>query len=347
MTIRVLIVDDSPTIRRMIRARIDADPRMVVAGEAADPLIAREMIKSLNPDVLTLDVEMPRMDGIAFLEKLMRLRPMPVVMVSTLTHRGSAAALEALSLGAVDCIGKGNGSDLATSFSGLADTIAIAAKASLRGRGVRLVSAPPQRFDWNGRIVLIGSSTGGVDAIETVLSGYPALCPPTLITQHMPPTFLASFAARLAQKFAPQVALAEEGAPIEPGRVYLAPGGDHHLVVSGGATPHCRLITSDKVNGHRPSVDVLFESALSIANRCLCVLLTGMGRDGSAAMLRMRREGAECLAQDEASCVVFGMPRAALELGAACASVPLNDMAARILAATSAVPAKPGLGALA
>ncbi|MBW6506997.1 MAG: chemotaxis response regulator protein-glutamate methylesterase [Rhodobacteraceae bacterium] len=328
----------------MIRARVDSDPRMVVVGEASDPFIAREMIKSLNPDVLTLDVEMPRMDGIAFLEKLMRLRPMPVVMVSTLTQRGSAAALEALSLGAVDCVGKADGGDLAASFSGLADTIAMAARASLRGRAARQASPPPQRFQWNGRFVLIGSSTGGVDAIETVLSGYPALCPPTLITQHMPASFLANFAARLAQKFAPQVALAEAGAPIAPGHVYLAPGGGHHLALSGEAAPHCRLVASDKVNGHRPSVDVLFDSALPIASRCLCVLLTGMGRDGSAAMLRMRREGAECLAQDEASSVVFGMPRAAIELGAASAAVPLNDMAARILAVTGAATPEHGRG---
>lgn len=339
MPLRVLIVDDSPTIRRLIRARIDADPRLVAVGEASDPFDAREKIKVLNPDVLTLDVEMPRMDGIAFLEKLMRLRPMPVVMVSTLTHRGSAAALEALSLGAVECIGKGGGIELSESFAGLADTLVMAASARLRGAGARATAAPPRDFCWNGRIVLVGSSTGGVDAIESLLSGYPAICPPTLITQHMPASFLASFAARLAQKFAPRVALATDGARIEPGQVYLAPGGEHHLALEPGQVPRCRLHAGDKVNGHRPSVDVLFDAALPLAQRSLCVLLTGMGRDGAAAMARMRAAGARCLAQDEASSVVYGMPRAAIELGGAEESVPLGDMSSRILTLTDSATA--------
>ena len=331
MPVRVLIVDDSPTIRRLIKARIDADPRLVAVGEASDPFDAREKIKALNPDVLTLDVEMPRMDGIAFLEKLMRLRPMPVVMVSTLTHRGSAAALEALSLGAVDCIGKGDGADLAESFAGLADTLVVAAAARLRSAAPRRFTAPPHDYHWNGRIVLVGSSTGGVDAIETMLASFPVNCPPTLITQHMPASFLASFAARLAQKFAPRVTLANDGDLIAPGKVFLAPGGDHHLEIEPGQAPRCRLRAGEKVNGHRPSVDVMFDAALPLAHRCLCVLLTGMGRDGAAAMARMRAAGARCLAQDEASSVVYGMPRAAVELGGAEFSVPLGDMASRVL----------------
>ncbi len=288
MPVRVLIVDDSPTIRRLIRARIDADPRLVAVGEAFDPFDAREKIKALNPDELTLDVEMPRMDGIAFLEKLMRLRPMPVVMVSTLTHRGSAAALEALSLGAVDCVGKGSGADLASSFDTLADTLVMAASARPRVGAHMPATTVTKGYRWSGRYVLIGSSTGGVDAIETLLAGYPPLCPPTLITQHMPAGFLASFATRLAQKFAPHIALAHDGAPLEPGHVYLAPGGAHHLALDAGPIPRCRLIAGDTVNGHRPSVDVLFDSAQAMAERSLCVLLTGMGRDGAAAMARMR-----------------------------------------------------------
>ncbi|MDP3862926.1 MAG: chemotaxis response regulator protein-glutamate methylesterase [Phaeovulum sp.] len=334
MPVRVLIVDDSPTIRRLIRARIGADPRLTVVGEASDAFEAREKIKALNPDVLTLDVEMPRMDGLAFLEKLMRLRPMPVVMVSTLTERGGAAALEALSLGAVECIGKGGGSALAASFEHLPDILIMAAKARLHGAGARAIAAPPADYSWNGRLVLIGASTGGVDALETLLAGYPAHCPPTLITQHMPPSFLASFAARLAQKFAPRVLLAEDGMPIEPGHVYLAPGGAYHLALAAATPPRCRLISAEPVNGHRPSVDVLFDSALPLAPMCLSVLLTGMGRDGAAAMLRLRQNGARCLAQDEASSVVFGMPRAALHIGAAEAAVPIADMARQILALT-------------
>lgn len=328
---RVLIVDDSPTIRRLIRARLATDPRLVVVGEAADAYEAREKIKALQPDVLTLDVEMPRMSGLEFLEKLMRLRPMPVVMISTLTHKGAKAALEALSLGAVDCIGKPAGPEAHGGFGDLADTLVMAAGARLRDPGPRPAIGQGVDFHWNGRVVLVGSSTGGVDALETVLAGYPANCPPTLITQHMPEGFLASFAQRLAGRIAPRMSLAKDGAPLLQGHVYLAPGGETHLTVRAAEPPVCRLISGDKRSGHRPSVDVLFESAVPIANRVISVLLTGMGRDGAEGMAALRRGGAHCLAQDEVSCVVFGMPRAALENGAAEAAVPLTRMASEIL----------------
>ncbi|MBZ4022423.1 chemotaxis response regulator protein-glutamate methylesterase [Rhodobacter sp. TJ_12] len=328
---RVLIVDDSPTIRALLHNQLSQDPRIEVVGEACDPFDAREKIKALSPDVLTLDVEMPRMNGLEFLEKLMRLRPMPVVMISTETQKGSAAALEALSLGAVECIGKPSFGQLADTFAHLADLLVVAANARLRSPGPRAQIAPAVDFNWNGHYVLIGSSTGGVDALETYLSSYPRNCPPTLITQHMPEGFLASFARRLDSKMQPTVSLAQEGAPLAPGHVYLAPGGDYHLAVSGREAPKCHLIASEKRNGHRPSVEVLFDSAVPIARRCVGVMLTGMGKDGAEAMVRLRQAGARCFAQDEASSVVFGMPRAALELGAAEKALPIGQMAGQVL----------------
>jgi two-component system chemotaxis response regulator CheB len=335
---RVLIVDDSPTIRALIRAQLAQDSRVVVVGEACDPFDAREKIKVLLPDVLTLDVEMPRMNGLEFLEKLMRLRPMPVVMISTETQKGSAAALEALSLGAVECVGKPSFDRLSDTFANLADLLVAAANARLRSPGPRAQITPAEGFSWNGKCVLIGSSTGGVDALETVLSGYPRNCPPTLITQHMPEGFLASFARRLDTRMVPKVELARDGVPLLPGTVYLAPGGEYHLALTPSDPPRCKLVASDKRNGHRPSVEVLFDSAVPIAERVVGVMLTGMGRDGAEAMKRLRLAGARCLAQDEATCVVFGMPRAALEIGAAEKAVPLGKMAQSVLQFCSGTP---------
>ena len=332
---RVLIVDDSATIRQIIRARVAQDPRLVVVGEAGDPYEAREKIKLLLPDVLTLDVEMPRMNGIAFLDKIMRLRPMPVIMISTLTHRGSAAAIEAMSLGAVDCVGKPISGDIGAAFADLPDKLFTAASANIRIR--ESVSRPPPReyFQWNGNYVLIGSSTGGVDALETVLASFPQNCPPTLIAQHMPPTFLESFARRLDTRIAPRLTLASEGAALLPGHVYLAPGGEYHLELDVGQPPRCHLRASEKVSGHRPSVDLLFASAKEIASRAVCVLLTGMGRDGAHGMGIMRKAGARCLAQDEATSVVYGMPKAAIETGAAEKALPLSEIAEEVLSICS------------
>lgn len=335
---RVLIVDDSSTIRQLIRNRLAGDRRLLVVGEASDPYEAREQIKLLRPDVLTLDVEMPRMNGLDFLEKLMRLHPMPVVMISTETQRGSTAALEALSLGAVECVGKPNADRLPETFLNLAELLVAAADANIRQPQSRISAQPATGFHWNGRFVLIGSSTGGVDALETLLSGYPVNCPPTLITQHMPESFLASFAKRLSSRIAPKMALATPDGPLLQGHVYLAPGGDFHLGVTPGETPRCRLISGEKRNGHRPSVDVLFESALPMASRIISVLLTGMGRDGAEAMRQLRSAGAHCLAQDQATSVVFGMPKAALDSGAAERAVPLGRMASEILS----LAARPG-----
>lgn len=333
--IRVLIVDDSATIRQLIKASLALDPRLLVVGEAKDPYDAREKIKALHPDILTLDVEMPRMSGLEFLEKLMRLRPMPVVMISAETHSGSIAALNALSLGAVECIGKPDAAQLPYGLTNLPDLLCAAAAAQLRVPCANPFAVPPSDFSWNGRYVFIGSSTGGVDALETVLSGYPENCPPTLITQHMPESFLASFSARLASRIAPSLNLAQDGLPLKQGQVYLAPGGNCHLTVTGGAVPSCRLIPAKKCDGHVPSVDLMFRSALPMAMKSVAVLLTGMGRDGAAEMGRLRHAGARCLAQDEASCVVYGMPRAAIEIGAAEAALPLGQIAEKILILTS------------
>ncbi|PFG63247.1 two-component system chemotaxis response regulator CheB [Thioclava sp. ES.031] len=329
---RVLIVDDSATMRQLIRARITTEPRLAVIGEAADAFEAREKIKSLLPDVITLDVEMPRMNGLDFLERLMRLRPIPVVMVSTETHKGSRSAIEALALGAIDCVGKPRFGQLEKSFESLPDILLTAASARLPQKARDRASIiPAQNFHWGGQFVLIGSSTGGVDALETVLKGFPDNCPPTLIAQHMPESFLASFAERLDRKIAPSVSLGKTGTPLAQGHVYLAPGGATHLTIQNAKTPYLALIEAEKRNGHRPSVDVLFESAVEMAANAIVVLLTGMGRDGAEGMLKLRKAGAHCFAQDEATSIVFGMPRAALELGAAAYAMPLGNIAPEIL----------------
>jgi two-component system chemotaxis response regulator CheB len=334
MSIRVLIVDDSPTMRAMIASVLKGEQDIEVVGSACDPLEAREAIKALNPDVVTLDVEMPNMNGIEFLERLMRLRPMPVIMISTLTQEGADATLQALELGAVDCIGKPRDGDIRAAFRPLADMIRAAANSRVRSRAAAVPqAAPSSNFRPNRNLVAIGSSTGGVEALQTVLQTYPANCPPTVITQHMPPVFTRNFAARLDKTCAPTVCEAEDGMPIQQGHVYLAPGGDAHLKIEGaGANLRCKLFASGTVNGHRPSVDVLFDSvAAAVGGRAVGVILTGMGRDGAAGLKRMRDGGARTIGQDEASCVVYGMPRAAHELGAVEKQLPLTRISAAVL----------------
>lgn len=336
--VRVLIVDDSMTMRSLIRATLQADPAIEVVGMAGDPIEARQAIKQLNPDVITLDVEMPNMNGLDFLERLMRLRPMPVVMVSTLTHAGAEASLEALELGAVDCVGKPAGNVASGAFSHLAETVKAAARARVRPRhdGDRPAAAP-QQFRTNGKMVAVGSSTGGVEALLQLLSSYPANCPPTVITQHMPGSFTATFAERLNRSCAAHVSEARNGDVLEPGRVFLAPGGEFHLEVSPGSTHRCRLRSADPVNGHRPSVDVLFDSVAKAAgSEAIGVILTGMGRDGANGLLAMRQAGAHTIGQNEASCVVYGMPKSAMAVGAVEKELPLNQIAAAILAGCSA-----------
>ena len=331
--IRTLVVDDSASMRALIVAALARAPDIQVVGEAADPIEARAAIKALNPDVVTLDVEMPNMNGLDFLEKIMRLRPTPVVMCSTLTHRGAEAALRALELGAVDCVGKPTGT--VGDFDGLIDKVRAAASARLRPASEAPVAPqrPADGFTPNGRIVAIGSSTGGVEALIHVLQHFPANCPPTVITQHMPATFTRSFAERLDRLCMPKVAEAYDGAPLETGRIWLAPGAVAHLKVEGRGRLRCRLEDSPPVNGHRPSVDVLFHSVADLAGKAaIGVILTGMGRDGAAGLKDMRDAGAATLGQDEASCVVYGMPKAAFELGAVARQAPLSRISTHILA---------------
>lgn len=339
--VTVLVVDDSPTMRGLLTAALRRDPEIEVVGSAADPLEAREAIKRLNPDVITLDVEMPNMNGLEFLEKIMRLRPMPVVMVSTLTQAGAETTVAALEMGAVDAIGKPmDGTPAATAFAELATKVKTAGRSRVRARGDAPAAPPPVATDYRpdpNHVLAIGASTGGVEALLTILQGFPADCPATVITQHMPATFTKSFAARLDKVCAPTVAEAEDGAPVKPGHVYIAPGGEAHLEVSGAA-PRCRLVRSETVNGHRPSVDVLFHSVARLGRPMTGVILTGMGKDGAQGLLAMRAAGARTLGQDENSSVVYGMPRAAHEIDAVERQLPLHRLRPAILDLCAASP---------
>ncbi len=335
--IRVLCVDDSALVRSLMSEIIDAQPDMQVVATAPDPLVARELIKRHNPDVLTLDVEMPRMDGLDFLEKLMRLRPMPVVMVSSLTQRGSEITLRALELGAVDFVAKpavGIRDGLLEYASLIADKIRAASRARPRASAGVSAPAPLRRpLASTEKLVMVGASTGGTEAIRHLLQPLPADSPGLLITQHMPAGFTRSFAQRLDQICAVTVVEATHGERVLPGHAYIAPGDLHMRLARSGANYVVELDPGPPVNRHRPSVDVLFASAARVAGvNAIGVILTGMGRDGAAGLLAMREAGALTLAQDEASCVVFGMPREAIALNAAHDVVPLAAMAGRVLA---------------
>jgi two-component system chemotaxis response regulator CheB len=332
--IRVLVVDDSSTMRALIIDALRVDPDLHVVGQAADPIEARSAIKALNPDVVTLDIEMPNMNGLEFLERLMRLRPIPVVMVSTLTQRGADISVAALELGAVDCVGKPGGGG--EGFRDLAAKVRMAAMARLQPPAAP-TSAPEAMSDYkpSGALVAIGASTGGVEALIKVITAFPENCPPTVITQHMPLSFTASLAARLDRLSAPTVTVAEEGAELSVGRVYLAPG-DRHLRIVGARTLRCTLGDDGPVSGHKPSVDALFASvAASAGARAVGVILTGMGKDGAAGLLAMREAGATTIGQDQDTSVVFGMPRAAFEIGAVGRQLALPRIAAAALVAAS------------
>lgn len=347
MSIRVLVIDDSALMRKLLTEVINAAPDLEVVGAAPDAAVAREMIKALNPDVLTLDVQMPKMDGLEFLEKLMRLRPTPVVMVSAFTQAGSETTLRALELGAVDFIVKPraeSAQSLEEYGRELAEKIRAAKAARLRlqrptaasGRTVPTTSAPQlQRpaAGAYGKIIFLGASTGGTEAIKEFLLGMPADCPPILIVQHMPEAFTASFAARLNSLCPPRVLEAQGGEKVVPGTVLVAPGHSHMLVRRSASGLVTELSRAEPVNRHRPSVDVLFDAAAAQAgHQAVGVLLTGMGKDGAQGMLRMRQAGARTFAQDEASCVVYGMPREAFMIGAVDEVVALEEMARRVLA---------------
>ncbi|CCE94799.1 chemotaxis-specific methylesterase CheB [Sinorhizobium fredii HH103] len=339
---RVLVVDDSPTMRGLISAVLNADPEVKVVGQAADALEARQAIKQLDPDVVTLDIEMPNMNGLEFLDKIMRLRPMPVIMVSTLTHKGAEATIAALEIGAFDCVGKPHPGD-PNPFGGLVEKVKAAARSQRKSMitSNRAASAPTvstaSDYRAGRKIIAIGASTGGVEALIAVLQKFPANCPPTVITQHMPHTFTKSFSERLNRLCAPTVQEATDGARLEVGKVYLAPGGDRHLQIANASAPCCRLVDREPVNGHRPSVDVLFDSVAELAGRnAIGVILTGMGRDGAAGLLKMRHAGARTFGQNEKTCVVYGMPRVAHELGAVEMQLPLGSIGEEILKSAAA-----------
>lgn len=341
---RVLIVDDSAVIRQLLSSLLGADPDIEVVGTANDPFDAREKIKALNPDVLTLDVEMPHMDGVSFLKKIMTLRPMPVVMISSLTQAGAEVTLDALEIGAVDFVAKPS-TNVAATMQLLADELRAKVKAAARTRvGSARPALPPRahhndtRYRDSDSIVFIGASTGGVEALKVVLMHLPADCPPIVVTQHMPERFTASFAKRLDQECPMAVHEAAHNQPIEKGNVYIAPGGAQHLEVVRAAGRYvCRLNEAPPMSGHRPSVDFLFRSAARVAGSdAVGVILTGMGRDGADGLYEMRQAGAITLGQDEATSLIYGMPRAAFERGAVGKQCSLTAMGNAILDACAA-----------
>ncbi|KAF1017245.1 MAG: Chemotaxis response regulator protein-glutamate methylesterase [Stenotrophomonas maltophilia] len=345
---RVLIDDDSAVVRQMLTEILGSDTGIEVVGTAADPLLAREKIKRLAPDVITLDVEMPRMDGLAFLENLMRLHPLPVVMISSLTERGADTTLQALALGAVDFISKPK-LDVARGLQGYAEEIIAKVKTAARSR-VRTLSRAPAplvglaatpvpaarpaaQFRTTDKLIAIGSSAGGTEALRVVLESMPADAPAVVMTQHLPAGFSAAFAERLNRHSAMAVREATDGMAVLPGHAYLPAGGKHLRIIRDGARWRCRVDDGPAVNRHKPAVDVLFRSvAQSAGGNAIGAILTGMGDDGARGLLEMRQAGAATLVQDEAASVVWGMPGAAFKLGAADEQVPLERIAERLLA---------------
>ena len=352
--IRVIVVDDSALVRSLLSEIINRQSDMECIGTANDPLIAREMIREKNPDVITLDVEMPRMDGIDFLGRLMRLRPMPVVMISTLTERGAEVTMRALELGAVDFVAKprvGLSSGLNELAAQIVDKIRVAAVAHVRRAPARSAAAivhpdagaatapapAPAASALLGRVstekvICIGASTGGTEAIREVLIHMPADSPAIVITQHMPPGFTTSFAARLNSLCQITVKEAVNGERILPGHAYIAPGGRQFYLARSGANYVAVVDDSPPVNRHKPSVEVLFKSAAAVVGRnAYGIMLTGMGNDGAAAMREMKDAGSYNYVQDEASCIVFGMPREAIAHGAADEVLPLTQIAGALV----------------
>lgn len=347
--IRVLIVDDSLLIRKVLTSLLSTVSDIEVVGAAEDPLVARDMIKQLNPDVLTLDIEMPHMDGITFLRNLMRLRPMPVVMISTLTEHGAEATLEALALGAVDFVSKPKvnaGNTLADYSEEIISKVRVAANTNVKAikpheeppHVVKMVNAMQNiRSTRNTtgftKLIALGSSTGGTEAIKVVMKNMPADSPPILITQHLPAAFSESFVQHIDAITQMTASIPVNGQVVEWGNIYLAPGGLQMGVTRVNDKYIIQIDDSEPVNRHKPAVDVLFHTAAKCAkDNAVCVLLTGMGADGAVGMQAMKEAGAKTIIQDEASSVVWGMPGAAFKLGCADYVVPLDDIAAKILA---------------
>ncbi|MFZ5606146.1 MAG: protein-glutamate methylesterase/protein-glutamine glutaminase [Pseudomonadota bacterium] len=342
--VRVLIIDDSALVRQVLTDILSEDPAIEVIGTAPDPLIAREKIKQLAPDVLTLDVEMPRMDGLTFLQNLMRLRPMPVVMVSSLTEAGAQVTLDALALGAVDFVTKPK-LDIQRGLTGygqdLREKVKQAARARVKALQPSVTPAPAGviQYRTTDRLIAIGASTGGTEAIRMLLETMPADAPAIVIAQHIPAAFSKPFAERLDRHSKMTVVHAEDDMPLLAGHAYVAPGGLHLRVQRSGARWRCRLGDDDPIRRHRPSVDALFESVASAAGaNASAALLTGMGDDGARGLLALRKAGAATIVQDEASSVVWGMPGAAYTLGAAQQVLPLEQITAALLASTTQGP---------
>ncbi|VAW16545.1 Chemotaxis response regulator protein-glutamate methylesterase CheB [hydrothermal vent metagenome] len=340
MSIRVLVVDDSALIREVLCSTLAKDGDIEVVGTAEDPLIARRKIKELNPDVVTLDIEMPNMNGLEFLSKLMRLRPTPVVMVSTLTQKGANETMLALELGAVDFVAK-PGHDLAGGLdrfgADLRNKVRAAAQSDVRGRAMR-ASAPALRKvatiarPASGALIAIGASTGGVDAVNAVLKRLPDNCPPVVVTQHMPPDFTERFAHRLNEQLDLNVFEAADRMSLHAGCVYIAKGGFHLSVERSSGEYKCRLSNDDLVSGHRPSVDVMFTSVAKVVGKnAVGAILTGMGRDGAKGLKLMREAGSYTIGQNKGSALVYGMPRAAMEVGALVEEAAVEDIAARLI----------------
>ncbi len=337
MMIKVLVVDDSALIREVLTRTLSREGDIVVVGTATDPIEAREKIKTLNPDVVTLDIEMPNMNGLQFLDKLMRLRPTPVVMVSTLTTKGASETLLALELGAVDFVAKPS-ADLTGGIeafgAGLRDKIRAAAKSDVGGRAHRADTpkvAVRTAAAADGALIAIGASTGGVEAIRAVLTTMPTDCPPIVIAQHMPAGFTGRFAARLDELCAIKVVEAEDRMPLLVGHAYVARGDYHLRVERSSGQLKCRLSQDDLESGHRPSVDILFESVAStVGSLAVGVILTGMGRDGARGLKLMREAGAFTIGQSQSSALVYGMPRVAFEEGAVIEQAPVEAITARL-----------------
>jgi two-component system chemotaxis response regulator CheB len=338
--VRVLVIDDSALMRQLLSALLSDDPEIEVVGAAADPMAARDQIKALNPDVVTLDIEMPQMDGLTFLSKLMELRPMPVVMCSTLTQAGADATFKALEIGAVDFVAKPT-SNVASGMNDLAIELRAKVKGAARARvsarraePKRAVVKPTLLGGAANKVIAIGASTGGVEALKEVLIHLPPDTPPILITQHMPPRFTTAFANRLNNECPMTIHEAAHDQPVERGHAYIAPGAHHLELNRRNGRFYCLLHDSPPMSGHRPSVDVLFRSFARIAApMTIAVILTGMGKDGAEGMLELRQAGATTLGQDEASALIYGMPRVAFERGGVMRQYSLTKMSDAILAA--------------
>ena len=337
---KVLIVDDSELIRQVLTEIIGQAPDLKVVGVASDPYDARDKIKELKPDVLTLDVEMPKMDGISFLKNLMRLRPMPVVMISTLTAAGAPVTLDALEIGAVDYVCKPQGGawgELAQYASVIQDKVRAAASANMSAQEPRAKPAAPKSLSGEdrfkvGKVICIGSSTGGTEALKEVLRYMPKNCPPILMAQHIPAAFSSTFATRLNDTMPINVCEAKAGMPLKAGCAYLAPGDRHLRIAKRDNKLVTALLDGEKVNGHIPSVDVLFDSAIEhIGKYCVGAILTGMGVDGAAGLRRIRDARGHTIAQDEASSVVWGMPGAAVKMGGAIDVLPVSKIGNALL----------------